>query len=409
MKLAYNAYDQSGQPVDGTIDAADPVDASERLRGQGLFVTKVVEVAAEAAADVVRTKRLGKGKRLKLVASFTRQLYVLISTGTPLAQTLAALQRQAKDPTWQTVLNDILERVRGGTSLSQAMRSHPRFFDPVYATLIEVGETGGDFPTMLDRLSMLTKKQQHVHSSIVGAMAYPCLLVTISLSVLGVMFTVVLPNFVELFDSMQVPLPPTTEALVVVANVLTGYWWLFLIGTPAAAFGFAKWLGTRPGKRAYDTAVLRIPRIGTVVRNFATARIVRLLGTLLASRVPLLQALELCGQATTNHHYADVVRDAQQAVINGNPVSAAFDKPDLITPSVYEAIRNGEHSGQLGSMMLNVAGFLDDENDVVLRSLTSIIEPLILVVLGVLVGFVAVSMFMPLFDLTAMAGGGGAP
>lgn len=408
MKLAYRAYDRSGRQVAETIEAADTASATEVLRRRGFYVTEIAESGGSAPS--LRGKapgRLGRTRRLKELVVFTRQIYVLISSGTAQVDGLAALGRQAKNAHWREVIADIRSRIEEGASLSEAMATHPEYFDPVYRNLVAAGESSGNLLAILDRLSVLTRKQLHVRNSIVGAMIYPCLLTTISLGVLTILLTFVVPRFADLFKSLDVVLPPTTQFLLSISNLLRNYWWALIAVVAAGITGTKHWLATDSGRRAYYSALLRIPQLGQIMRSFAAARITRLLGILLDSHVPILDALKLTRHATKNVLYTELIAKAEDNVTKGEPISSAFADGDLIAPSIHEAIRNGEHSGQLGRLLLDISGFLDEENDVVLRSLTSIIEPVILIVLGVLVGFVALSMFMPLFDLTAMAGGGG--
>lgn len=408
MKLAYEAYNQSGAAVTGTIDAIDTGVATDRLRRDGLFVTHVRPVTDSDAAGPTRSRRsiFGGIGRLKNLSMFTRQLYVLVSTGTPLVTSLTALESQSRDARWRQVITSVRNQVQEGQSLSQAMAAHPDQFDSVYRSLIAIGEAGGDFQDVLRRLAELTQKRQQVRGMLWGAMIYPAMLMGISLTVLCVLLVVVLPRFVELFESMDVPLPPTTVFLAFLSDTLCSYWWglLLVLGGGLVAMFFA--FKAPRVKILLDTCLLRVPQFGRMTRNFATAQMVRLLAVLLNSHVPLLESLRLCRQAMSNVHYARLIAQVEQSVTRGEPMCAAFEGSDLVNASVYEAIRNGEASGQVAPLLLNMADFLDDENDVVLRSLTSILEPVILIVLGVVVGFVAVSLFMPLFDLTSMAGGG---
>jgi len=202
-------------------------------------------------------------------------------------------------------------------------------------------------------------------------------------------------------------MPPCRPARI--STVFRRFWWLILLLEAGAIFGAVTYLRTAGGRSLRDTAILRLPLIGKIIRSFSTARIVSLLGVLLHAHVPVLEALRLVRLSAGNRHYEDIVAKAEDCVTRGEPMSAAFANPSLISPSVYEAIRSGENTGEIDRLLLNIAGFLDEENEVVLRSLTSIIEPLILVVMGLLVGVISICMFLPLFDLTSMtkAGGGG--
>jgi type II secretory pathway component PulF len=412
VKLVYEAWDKSGRRVDDSVEAPDVAQATERLRRQGLYVTKIGEprsatAAGGAAGAVLKHTRGGRGKRLNQLVTFSRQLHVLVSTGTPLVQALMALERQVRDVKWKEIVADVRKRVEEGASLSDAMSHHPDHFDSVARSLIAAGESSGNFDAMLDRLALLARKQLYVRRLIIGAMVYPSLLLVVSMGVLVVMLTFVLPRFVELFDSLDMPLPPSTKFLMGVSTVLTGYWWAVLGASVALVVGLRFWLLTPVGRRAWDGFVLALPQIGRMARSFATARVTRLLGVLIQGKVPLLDALHLTRDATRNAFYVELIVKAEEAVTKGEPVSAAFADERLISPAVYEAMRNGEKSGQIGQLLLHVSDFLDEENEIIVKSLTSILEPVIMIVLGALVGFVAVSMFTPLFDLTSMAQGGG--
>jgi type II secretory pathway component PulF len=409
MKFAYQAVDGTGKVVSDTIDAADQNEAMDALRRQGLFVGDVRPAASGGSLPYARTgkkgRRLSTGRRLKNMTMFTRQLSVLVASGTPLVQALAALERQTKDLAWRDIVASVRLKVEEGSTLSEAMAEHPRAFDAVARSLISAGESGGSFDVMLDRLAVLSRKQLHVRSAIVGAMIYPALLIVVAISVLALMLLFVLPRFAGLFETLDVKLPPMTQMLMTCSNFLRTYWWSLPIAIGGAGFGIRSYVRTEAGRRSIDAAQLRLPAIGAIVRSFAVARIARVLGVLLAGKVPLLEALGLARQTVSNYKYVDLVTKAEEAVTRGSNVSTVFAATDLVSPALCEAIRAGEQSGQMGPLLLNIADFLDEENEVVVKSLTSILEPVILIVLGVVVGFVALSMFLPLFDLTAAAHG----
>ena len=422
MKLAYQAIDATGKTVSGTTDAADTTEAIESLRRQGLFATDVRPAGSASAAAAGSAGgsggfslggfkfgggRLSTAKKLKNLAMFTRQLSVLVSSGTPLAQAIASLERQAKEKVWRDVLGGLRVRIEEGATLSEAMGSQPAVFDPVCRSLIAAGESGGSFDQMLERLATLCRKQTQIRSAITGAMVYPCLLIVIAVNVLGVMLLFVLPRFTELFEQLDAELPPTTKFLVAVSDFLRGYWWVALIGVVAAFFGVKSWVQSKNGREVLDGLMLKLPVAGPIFKSFAVARIARVLGVLVAGKVPLLEALGLARQTARNVRYTRLVASAEEAVERGSSISAAFSNSDLIDSSLCEAIRSGEQSGQIGPLLLNIADFLDEDNDVVIKSLTSIIEPLILIGLGLVVGFIAMSMFLPLFDLTSAVQGGG--
>ena len=408
MKFAYQAVDATGKVVNDTVDAADQPEALEGLRRRGLYVADVRPASIaelSGARPVRRGRRMGAGRRLKNMVMFTRQLSVLVASGTPLVQALAALERQTKDLAWRELIAMVRVRVEEGSTLSEAMAEHPHAFDAVARSLISAGESGGGFDVMLDRLAVLCRKQLHVRSAVIGALIYPALLICVAAGVLSLMLLFVLPRFAGLFEALDVELPPMTRVLMACSEFLQAYWWSIPLAGVAAAVGGRWWVKTEGGRRSVDTVMLRLPMVGGIVRSFAVARIARVLGVLLAGKVPLLEALGLARQTVSNYKYIELVSKAEEAVTRGSNVSTVFAATDLVSPALCEAIRAGEQSGQIGPLLLNIADFLDEENEVVVKSLTSILEPIILIVLGVVVGLVALSMFLPLFDLTAAANG----
>ena len=407
MKLAYQAYDRAGKAVSDTMEATTVSEATDALRRKGLFVAHIAP-AEQARSGDPAGRRSGKTTRLKDLAAFCRQLYVLISSGTPLVQALEALERQTREGQWKQVLGDVRLHVEEGMPMSEAMARHPVYFDAITRSMVAAGESSGAMGEMLDRLGTLVHKQLQVRKAVLGAMAYPAVLTTLATGVLTVLLLFVIPRFGELFKSLDVPLPATTQVLISLSEALRGYWWLGLGVTIGGIVGLKFYLASEAGRRAMDTLLVRAPRIGTVTRNVVTARVVRLLGAMLDSRVPVLEALDLTRQGAGNWHYIELIRRAEELVSRGEPISQAFNDTKLITPSVYEAIRSGEGTGKVGTLLLTLSDFLDEENEVLLRSLTSIIEPLILILMGIVVGLVASSMFVPLFDLTSTVSGGGA-
>lgn len=408
MKLAYTAYDQQGEAVAGTIDSADVVAATETLRSKGLFVAQITESIA-TPEKVTRKRRLNLkgGKKMKNLTVFTRQLSVLIRSGSQLTEALSALEKQTRNGPWRSVIADLNTRVNEGSALSEAMEVNSEYFDPVYCSLIATGESSGHLVEMLDRLATLKQKQLRIRNSIVGALIYPIILVTLSIAIFTLLMIFVVPRFSTLFETLGVPLPTSTQILVNISAFVRSFWWAIGICLIAAVIGFVVFLRTPKGKRSRDTVLLRLPCIGNIAQNLITARVVFLLGVLMEGHVKVLEALRLVRRAAGNIHYAELISKAEKDVSEGDLLSRAFSDTHLISPCVHAAIQNGEQSGQLDDLLLNIADFLDEENETILRSLTTIIEPLILIIMGVLVGLMAVSMFLPLFDLTSITQGGG--
>jgi type IV pilus assembly protein PilC len=405
MTFAYTAYDAKGQSTTGQLDATSEAEASDLLRRRGLFVTEVRD--ATNAPHPKHKGALGFGRRMRHLAMFSRQLQVLVSAGTPLVQAITSVEKQAIDPAWRSVVSSLREGVESGVPLSETMRKHPGVFDAVSLSLVSAGETSGDMPAMLERLAQITRKQLKLRNMIVGAMIYPMLLISLGTVVTLTLLLFVLPRFKDLFAELGSELPPSTKALMWISNGLWNYWWLIVPLLIAALGGVWYWFKQGYGKAAIDAALLRIPRVGTLVRSLMTAQLARMLGTLLESRVSLLDALRLSREGITNVRYAALLTSAEDAVSRGEPVSAVLSTNDLISPPVQEALRTGEQSGRLGGPLVQMAEFLDEENDTAMKALTSLIEPTILIALGVVVGVIAMSMFLPLFDLVSAAQKGG--
>jgi type II secretory pathway component PulF len=351
-------------------------------------------------------KPIRYGLRLKHIATLSRQLHVLVSSGTPLTQALSAVERQCEDKRWKPVLEGLRKRVEEGAQLSDAMRAQPRFFDPVCRSLVHAGESSGQIVKMLDRLAIMTRKQLHLRSSIRGAMVYPIVLVGIGIIVLNLMLLFVLPRFAGLFKTLDTPLPPTTKLLMAMSEFLQNYWWGVIGGAVGIGITVWFWLNRMDGWGRIQTWILLVPKFDRIVRSMMSAQVARMLGTLLQSQVPLMDALQLTRESAGNIQYVKLLREAEDAVGRGQPTSAILSNSDLITPSVQEAIRNAEQSGDLGGPLVHMADFLDEENEIVVKALTSLLEPMILIILGALVAGMAISMFLPLFDLVSAAHGG---
>jgi type II secretory pathway component PulF len=408
VKFAYQAFDRAGHARADTVEAGSAAEASEVLRRQGLFVSHIApaEQGRTAAAGPVGRARGGRHRHL---APFMRHLSVLVSTGTPIVEALSALEKQTTDERWRAVIADIRGKVEDGAPFSDALGAHPRYFDTICRSLVRAGESGGKLDAMLTRLADLTRRQHKIRQTMIGAMIYPCLLIVVALGVLITMMGFVMPRFSGLFKTLDAPLPPTTKVLMSISGLMTHWWWALLLGAISAGTGFWFYLTSEPGRMAMFTFAVRAPQVGKVCRSLATARIARLMGLLLESKVPMLECLQLTRDATVNIHYIRLLDHIQDALTRGEAFSSAIGHRQLLSASVCEAVKNAERTGQVGAVLCSMADFLDEENEVLLKSVTSLVEPLILITLGLIVGFVAISMFLPLFDLTATAGGGGPP
>ena len=338
---------------------------------------------------------------------FTRQLSIMTRSGTPLIMAVNGCVKQVKDEHWRDALERLGHAIEEGKPLAEAMRNEPRCFDTITCALVAAGEQSGRLPEMLQRLSDLAQKQLRIRSGIIGAMVYPVLLIAIVSVVFIVTLTAVVPRFEKMFASLNAPLPPTTQALVWLSALLKDFWWALVPMSVLFFLGLGIWLVTPSGRAAFDRWSLKLPIFGPLTQSVATTKIIRLLAELIDSHLPLLDVLSLVKESTKNHLYAQLIANAQEAVTQGESMSSAFDHEALINTSVYEAMKSGEASGKTSQAMLAIADFLEEDNDQTIRSLTTLLEPAILLFLGLVVAVLAISLFLPLFDLSAIAGGGG--
>lgn len=406
MKFRYEGLGPDGGPATGAVEAPSDRDAQETLRRRGVFVTRLER--EQDQAGVPAGGSAGGGMRGgKELSHFLRQLAVLVSTGTPLVESLAALERQTPDGPWKTVLSDVRRRVEEGAQFSEAMAQHPRRFDAVCRSLVAAGESGGRLPEMLDRLASLVRQQQKIRGTIIGALVYPALLMLVSAGVISSMLFFVLPRFEGLFQSLGAPVPPSTRVLLDIAQFLRGNWYWVLGGASAALVSAKLYTSTPAGRRAVHRALVELPSAGAVFRAMATARLARVLGVLIEGKVVLLDALRLARESSGNACFADMIAQAEDHVARGESMSSVFAASGLVPGTVCEAIRSGERTGRMGAVLSSIADYMDEDNELVVKTLMGIVEPIILIGLGVVIALLSASMFLPLFDLTSATGPAG--
>ncbi|MDF1870324.1 MAG: type II secretion system F family protein [Phycisphaerales bacterium] len=411
MKFSYEAYTKTGASKNGTIEAADQREAEDKLRRKDLLVTKIHNQDVSGGKSHSKSNKSAPKKNqkspqisVKVVSEFARELSVLVSTGTPLVDAIHSLEMQANSEKLQAVLEKLRLRLEEGDSLSEAMELQSEVFGPIFCSLSAAGESGGNLDVMLNRVSKLLRQEAKIRANIAGAMMYPILLTAISIVVITVMIGLVLPRFAELFESLDSELPPTTEFLMLISTILRSYWWGIIPGVVAAIGGLVFWIRSDKGRSIVEANLLKVPVLGSTLSSIQTARIFRVLGLLVESKVPILESIELTRRSVSNTLYKDLLTTAEESVTIGEPVSTAFSTGNLIVPSAVEAVRNAEQSGRMGPVMIQLADYLDEENETVIKSISSLIEPIIMIGLGIMVAFIAISMFLPLFDLTASAG-----
>lgn len=407
MKYSYQAYDKSGTLKSGVIEAGNTEEASELLRKKGLYVSSVTQGVDGGGGSGTRKKKTRSSKiTQRVVAEFARELSVLIATGTPLIDAISSVERQSTNENWTRVLKGVRSRLEEGDALTVALGEFPDVFDAVFRSLVAAGESSGHLDAMLQRVANLTRKQASIRTSLMGAMMYPILLIGVAVIVMGLLIGVVLPRFAGMFETLDTPLPATTAMLMAISDFIRAYWFGVIPAIVVGLFLAVRWIRSDHGRDVLSVYSLHVPKLGDIQRSFMTARITRLMGVLLEAKVPMLDSIELTRQSVGNPRYKALLDQAEQAVTKGESISSALARDGLIISSACEAVRNGEQTGRLAEVLMHISDYLDEDNETFVKSASSLIEPVIMVGLGILVGFVAISMFLPLFDLTATAGGG---
>ncbi|MDD5269790.1 MAG: type II secretion system F family protein [Candidatus Omnitrophica bacterium] len=416
----YVAIDKDGKETKGKLEVAGNQEAMDQIRQKGLYPISITEEKSksdmpssrgrEGSADAKPAKSamtISFGRvTAKQVTIFTRQLATLIGSGLPLVRALYVLERQEKAGLLKSTIRGLAEQVEGGSSFSEALSKFPRAFEPLYVNTVKAGEAGGVLEVVLTRLAEFAEKSQRLEGRIKSAMIYPALVLTMALSVLGFLITFIVPKFLQIFKEMNVELPVMTKVLLVVSDFAKSKWYigLGLIGLGIMLFNILYRLPAT--KLLIDKAKLEIPVMGVLIRKIAIARFSRTLGTLLSSGVPILQSLMVAKDTTGNEAMARSIVVVHDAVREGETVAKPLLKAGLFPAMAVNMISVGEETGALDQMLLKVADVYDEEVDVTVTGLMSILEPFLIIGLGLIVGFIVIAMFLPLFQLVTALGGG---
>jgi general secretion pathway protein F len=403
----YKALDPRGRNVEGLKEAESPKSLRSALRRDGLFLTEVLgqkEAAAAAKRDVsVRRwmRRISSGD----IAITTRQLAVLVGAGVPLVEALGALVDQVDHERMKRVVSDVRQRVNEGSSLADALGSHPKVFSTLYVNMIRAGESSGALEIVLVRLADFTESQARLRSKIIATLTYPAAMVVIGGTIMAILFTFVIPKITKILEDTKVALPWTTRVLMAFSTTAREWWWAILLLLVGAAALFVRWRRTPAGRAVWDRWVLTAPLFGSLIRQIAIARFSRTLATLLKSGVPLLTALDIVKNIVGNVRLQTVVEDARAAIQEGESIAAPLKRSGEFPPLVYHMVAIGERSGQLEEMLTNVASAYEAQVETKVGALTSLLEPIMIVAMGAVVAFIVFSILMPILQINTLAGG----
>jgi general secretion pathway protein F len=404
----YKALTAAGKAVQGLREADSPKTLRTTLRREGVFLTEVVGeqgVQAQQAREV-NVKRWVVGRvSAEDLAVATRQLAVLVHAGIPLVEALTALVEQVDKEKLKRVLGDVKQRVNEGASLADALATHPRVFGELYVNMIRAGEHSGALEIVLVRLADFTESQARLRSKILATLAYPAAMMVIGSGVLGILFTVVIPKLVKIFEDTKASLPWMTRGLIAFTGFLTRWWWALLVAAVLLVWAFLRWRASPAGKARWHRLVLTLPVFGRLVRIIAIGRFARTLSTLLKSGVPLLTAMDIVKNVVGNVRLAEVIDQARDAIREGQSIAAPLKRSGEFPPLVFHMVSVGERSGALEEMLANVADAYESQVETTVTALTSLLEPVMIVAMGAVVGFIVFSVLMPILQINTIAGG----
>jgi type IV pilus assembly protein PilC len=395
--FAFTGRTRAGEIVNGER-MADNLDAAvSALRKEQILVTRIVPRAR--ASEAAKGGRTGKKAKAKNLAVFTRQFSVMIDAGLPLVQCLDILGNQEEDKSFAKTILQTRADVEAGASLADAMKKHPRTFDALFTNMIAAGEAGGILDTILKRLAVYIEKAVKLSAQVKSAMIYPVAVIVIAALVVAVILWKVIPTFAALFAGLGADLPLPTRVVIWMSNSLIRYMPFIVIAIVALVVGFRQYYATRNGKRVVDGALLRAPILGMILRKIAVARFCRTLATLMSSGVPILDGLLITSKTAGNAVVEDAIASTRKSIERGETVSAPLKETGVFPPMVTQMIAVGEATGALDTMLSKIADFYEEEVDVAVAGLLTLLEPLMIAVLGVVVGGIVISMYMPIFSL----------
>lgn len=391
-QFSYTARDVKGALKSATIDARDTQDVAAQLRKLRMTVVKIEAVAA------VKTSTTGTIPMRDIVI-FTRQFSTMINSGLPLVQALDILSKQSESKVLQVVTKQVVFDVESGSTVSDALSKHPNAFSGLYVNMVAAGEAGGILDTILLRLAGFMEKNDALVRKVKGAMIYPTVIMSVAGIAICVLLIFVIPVFKGMFEDAGQALPLPTQIVIAMSEFLTGNWYLVIAGVAGAVFGIRSYYKTSAGELMIDGLMLRTPILGDVLKKSAVSRFTRTLGTLISSGVSILEGLEITAKTAGNRVISDAIMASRVSIAGGDTISAPLARSQVFPPMVISMIAVGEQTGGLDEMLTKIADFYDEEVDSAVSGLLSLLEPVMIVFLGVVVGGMVVAMYLPIFDM----------
>ncbi|MEC8405128.1 MAG: type II secretion system F family protein [Verrucomicrobiota bacterium] len=412
-KYSYSAFDSNGKQKKGTIIAFSDSEANSKLSSMGLMPTKVVQLDESIAspnkkkdAGLVKIKKksgivFGKVIKQQDLTIFTRQIAILIQAGLPLLRSLEVMIRQEKNIRFKAVLEQIAEYVKSGGTFSDALAQHPKIFEKLFINMVRAGEVGGVLDVVLSRLAGFMEKSQRTKKKVKSAMVYPIVVVSVAIAIVVLLMIVVVPKFQSIFEDMLsgASLPGPTQLVINVSNFISGNFVVTLIGLIVFFVGGKYLLKTEIGSKISNWFALNIPKLGDLVRKVNIARITRTFGTLLSSGVPILQSITITRDITGNIYFSNALNRVHNSIRDGESLSAPMERESVFPSMVTSMVDVGEETGELSEMLNRIADNYDEDVDNAVASITSIIEPVMIVFLALVVGFIVIALFLPIVEI----------
>ncbi len=396
MTFAYQARDAAGKTVTGVTEALNQDNAVSSLMSRGLMVLSIEQKSART-----QQKKAITVKSDELVV-FTRQLATMVEAGLPLVSSLTALYEQA-DPKKQlrlrSVIGDLTARVQSGESFNEALSRQPRVFSRLYISMVRAGESGGLLSEILDRLAGFLEASSRLRKKVKSAMTYPIIVVVLAFLITAFLIIKVVPVFAGIFEDFDSALPAPTQILLNFSAFCQSYWWVILIGMIAAYVGFKAFISTKSGRDFWDKYKLKMPVFGPLAHKIAMSRFSRTFAQLIRSGVPILEVIDIVAETSGNNMVEYGIRRVGQDVEKGDNLASALGKENIFPPMMVRMVGAGESTGKIDEMLEKMADFWDEEIEAMLNALTSLIEPMLIVFLGVVVGGIVIALFMPIFKL----------
>ena len=390
----YTARSQTGQIQKGQMDVATKDDVTAYLRKNRLIMVSVREQPKQIKFS------MGGGRiKTRDIVIFTRQFATMINAGLPLVQSLNILAAQTENKALAEVTRSVVYDVESGNTLADAFSKHPKAFSALYVNMVAAGEAGGILDTILLRLATFLEKNDALVRKVKGAMIYPGVIISVAMVAIVILLIFVIPTFQSMFASANMELPLPTRIVIGMSNFLTHFWWAILAVIGGAVFAIRSYYGSSSGRLQIDAMLLKAPVLGDVIRKSAVSRFTRTLGTLVSSGVSILEGLEITAKTAGNQVVHNAVMESRQSIAGGETIAAPLEKSKVFPPMVISMIAVGEQTGGLDEMLTKIADFYDEEVDVAVSALLSLMEPAMIVVLGVIVGGMVIAMYLPIFDM----------